>query len=310
MAKVIVTGAYGCIGSWVTRLLLLDGHDVIAADVGDQRHRHTYLVDGIVAKGTLTSIQLDITDFELLKQLIARENPDAVIHLAALQLPFCKANPLRGVDVNVRGVLGFLELKREFGFNFVYASSAAVYGPDLGRPIGEHENLTSQSLYGVFKRTDEEMARIYDQDYGVRSIGIRPWTVYGPGRDQGLTADCTLALFNAARGEPYHIKFSGTTAFEHGDEVAAAFIKVALNPVEGTRVHSLGGPIHTIAEVADLIGELTGRPDMVTVDPAPLGIGCEVTDESFQACYGPFPYRSLEEGFKQSLNFWRSSDMI
>jgi nucleoside-diphosphate-sugar epimerase len=311
MAKILVTGVYGCIGTWVTRLLIEQGHKVVGGDLKRQEHRHDFLVKPLPQAGKLLTIALfDVAETRAVRDVIARERPDAVIHLAALQLPFCKANPIGAIDINVRGVMNFLELAREYKFNFVYASSTAVYGPGDGKPFGEHERLESRSLYGVLKRTNEEMARIYAQDWGVRSVGLRPWTVYGPGRDQGLTADVTLALYHAARGEPYRIRFNGNLGLSHTADTAAAFIAPALKPRDGAHVHTMGGDVQQTDACADLIEELTGRRGLVTVEPTPLGIGCETTDASYQAAYGPLKYRALRDGFNDTLATWRAAAMI
>lgn len=113
MAKILVTGVFGCIGTWVTRLLIEQGHRVIGCDVVRDDHRHAFLVTPLPAAADLLTIDLfDIADTDAVRAVVARDKPDAVIHLAALQLPFCKANPIGCIDVNVRGVMNLLELAR------------------------------------------------------------------------------------------------------------------------------------------------------------------------------------------------------
>jgi nucleoside-diphosphate-sugar epimerase len=118
------------------------------------------------------------------------------VHLAALQVPFCKADPVLGAQVNVTGTVNVFEAAKRQGLDttIAYASSAAVHN--------EHGEVAPRTLYGVYKVANEGTARIYADDDGVASIGLRPFIVYGPGRDQGLTADPTLAMQAAARGEP------------------------------------------------------------------------------------------------------------
>lgn len=311
MSKVMVTGVYGCIGTWVSRLLVQQGHRVIGCDVAEQSHRHDFLVRPLPEAAELLSVDLfDIANTAAVEAVIKREKPDAVIHLAALQLPFCKANPIGCIDINVRGVMNLLELARHNQFKLVYASSTAVYGPGDGHPFGEHDRLQSTSLYGVLKRANEEMARVYGLDYEVASVGLRPWTVYGPARDAGITADITLALFHAARGEPYTIRFTEKLRLSHTADTAAAFIAPALSDKPGAHAHVLGGSIATTQECIGLIGDLTGTKDLITLDPKPLGIGCETEDDSYQSTFGPLSYRPLREGFQQTLDVWRQAKMI
>ncbi len=302
VAKVVVSGIAGCIGSWVALHLLSGGHEVVGLDFSEEHHRLRLL--GI--DGAFPLYRADVRDFDALRDHVRQAQPDAVIHLAAFQVPTCKARPLACVEVNVGGTLNFLELARSEGFPLVYASSAAVFGPDLGRTLGELEGLTPQNLYGVFKRTGEEMARIYAQDYGVRSAGFRPYVVYGPGRDVGMTADITLALLHAARGEPFHIRFGGTVALQHASDVARAFIAAALDPPEGARVYNLRGAVVAVPEIVALIERVTETRGLITHGTSPLPIAADISDAAFQRDYGPFAYKDLETGFRETLEVWRA----
>ena len=110
-----------------------------------------------------------------------------MIHLAALQVPFVRADPVLGARVNVVGTVNVLEAVRRRADRMgplVYASSIAVYGAAGTLAADDHPG----TLYGVFKRANEGTALRYFEDYGVSSIGLRPHTVYGPARDQGLTS--------------------------------------------------------------------------------------------------------------------------
>ena len=128
--------------------------------------------------------------------------PTHVIHLAAMQLPFCKADPIQGAMVNVVGTVNIFEAIKRSGLRkLVYASSTAVYGraeeyPPT--PLAHNAKLNPHSHYGVYKVANEDNARIYWQDDGISSIGLRPYTVYGAGRDQGLTSTPTKASSSTA----------------------------------------------------------------------------------------------------------------
>jgi nucleoside-diphosphate-sugar epimerase len=283
---------------------LLDGaHEVIGIDLSDQTHRLRML--GIESR--LAVERVDICDAAALDALVDRTRPDAVIHLAAFQIPTCKANPRRCVEINVGGMMNMLELARARSLPLVYASSAAVYGPELGRTLSEHEGVVPQNLYGVFKRADEEMARVYHHDYGVTSAALRPYVVYGPGRDQGVTSDVTVALQHAARGERFRIRFGGRVALQHASDVARAFIAAALAPRPGAHVYNLRGAVVPIAEVVRAIEGATGTRGLITVDAAPLPIAADLSEDAFQAAYGPFQYVGLEAGFRHTLDVWRSA---
>lgn len=302
MAKVLVTGVAGCIGAWVARHLVDGGHQVVGLDVSGEVPRLRLLA----VAGAFPLHRLDIRDFEALRGLIEHERPDAIIHLAALQVPACRANPRLCTEVNVGGMMNVLEVARSFELPVSYASSAAVYGPDPGRRLLEREGLNPQSLYGVYKRTNEEMARIYHQEHGVRSAGFRPYVVFGPGRDTGMTSDITVALFHAAQNKPFRIRFGGRVALHHASDVARALIAAALRPPPGAAVYNLRGHVCLVADVVKAIEAVTGTRGLVTYDESPLPIAADLDEGAFQRDYGPFEYLSLEDGLRKTLEVWRA----
>jgi nucleoside-diphosphate-sugar epimerase len=172
-----------------------------------------------------------------------------VIHLAGLQVPTCKANPVAGAMVNVIGTLNLFEAAKSLGINgVVYASSAAVYGMnDDDVPVDESAVCEPSTHYGVFKRANEGNARIYFLDHGVSSVGLRPLTVYGVNRDTGLTSDPTKAMKAAVLERPFHIRFGGATDFQYAADTAAAFIACADQLPDGASVFNLHG--ETVAVV-------------------------------------------------------------
>ena len=95
--------------------------------------------------------------------------------------------------------------------------------------------------YGVFKQANEGNARVYFADHGVSSVGLRPFSVYGVGRDSGLTSDPTRAIKSAVIGRPFRIRFSGVTDFIYTADTAAAFIACADRAPDGAHVFNLHG---------------------------------------------------------------------
>src|SRR5262249_34241374 len=156
----------------------------------------------------------DVTDLDAFGRVLDEHAITTVVHLAALQVPLVREHPVRGAEVNVVGTTNVLEAVRRRADRIgpvVYASSIAVYGPagtlDPDDPAG--------TLYGVFKRANEATAQRYFDDYGVSSIGLRPHTIFGPGRDQGATSAPTVAMLAAAARRPFHIPFGGRIQMQH-----------------------------------------------------------------------------------------------
>ena len=161
---------------------------------------------------------------------------DAVIALAGLLTPACRADPILGARVNLIGTLNVFEaaLRHRIG-RVIYTSSAGVYGRD------DAESPRPMTHYGAFKLACEGSARAYFADHGLASIGFRPFIVYGPGRETGVSAGPSLACRAAARGEPYVIPFSGRAGLVYVEDVAAAYDLALLAQPNGAQVFNLVG---------------------------------------------------------------------
>jgi nucleoside-diphosphate-sugar epimerase len=303
--RYLVTGALGCLGAWVTRELLRDGIPVIGADVGRDRSR----LEALLAPAELSQLTLahgDVTDLVELERLLADHEITNIVHLAALQVPFCRENPPAGAAVNVVGTVNVFEAaRRQVRIErVVYASSIAVYGPeDAG---DETERPMPQTHYGVYKVANEGTARIYWQDADLPSIGLRPHTVYGPTRDQGVTSTPTQAMLAAARGEPFHIPWGGVSAYQFTRDVARAFIAASRATLDGSRVYNL--PAHrlhmseVVAAIEQVVPDAAGT---ITFDDLPLPFPESTVAERFDEEVGPLPRTPFLEGVEATVAFGR-----
>jgi nucleoside-diphosphate-sugar epimerase len=217
-----------------------------------------------------------------------------MVHLAALQVPFCRADPPRGAEVNVAGTVNLFEAARRHGLStpIAYASSAAVYD-------AAGVTLTPTSIYGVYKIANEGSARIFWQESQVASVGLRPLIVYGGGRDQGVTSSPTLAMAAAARGEAFRIAFGGSTQMQYGPDVARAFIDAARRPAKGAEVYNLGGPDVTVAEIVACIQQAAPGAD-VTFDDVALPFASRLPKPWFDMAVTP-----LAEGVAATVELYR-----
>ncbi|MDX6519949.1 MAG: UDP-glucuronate 4-epimerase [Gaiellales bacterium] len=239
---VLVTGAHGCIGAWVVRELVERGERVVTLDQGSDASRLRLVLDpGPVA--ALDHEMADITDLEAFERVLDAHRISHVIHLAALQVPFCRADPPLGARVNVVGTVNLFEAarsRRDRIEMIVYASSIAAYDAVEAGGVAEMSAMPG-TIYGVYKRANEGTAQVYHQDHGVASVGLRPHTVFGPGRDQGLTSAPTMAMLAAAAGRPYRIGYGGVSQFQYAPDVARAFVQAAFCGHRGATVHNLAG---------------------------------------------------------------------
>jgi nucleoside-diphosphate-sugar epimerase len=228
-----------------------------------------------------------------------------VIHLAGLQVPTCKVDPISGALVNVIGTLNVFEAAKAIGIKqIVYASSAAVYGlNDDDTALDETAHVEPTTHYGVFKRTNEGNARVYFLDHGLNSAGLRPLTVYGVNRDTGLTSDPTKAMKAAVLGRPFHIRFGGATDFQYVADTAATFIACADNTPEGANVFNLHGETVTVERIAQFINSQAAskNSELVTFGGPPIPIAPSMDDTAIRRVVNGLPSTPLEVGVHETM---------
>jgi UDP-glucuronate 4-epimerase len=306
--RFLVTGVLGCLGAWVARAVLADGAEVVGYDLGDDTAR-LRLVLGAGDADRVTLVRGDITDLEALERTLDEYAITRVVHLAALQVPFVRANPPLGMRVNVAGTVNVFEgvsrrLDRIPGV--AYASSTAVYSASDPSPAPESGGTAPTTLYGVSKLADEAMARVYAADNGLPSIGLRPYVVYGPGRDQGMTSGPTMAMRAAARGEPYAIGYSGTAEYDYVADVAHAFVMAAGAEQEGAAVYNAPGVAASMEDVVAAIRAVV--PDAeITWSGDPLPFPPELEAIGFDRDVGPFPRTPLDVGVAATIEHFRAA---
>jgi nucleoside-diphosphate-sugar epimerase len=185
----------------------------------------------------------------------------------------------------------------------VYASSAAVFGMmEEDRPLTERDAPQPTTHYGAFKRCNEDNARVYYLDHGVNSVGLRPLTVYGVGRDFGLTSDPTKAMKATVVGRPFHIRFGGRTDFQYVADTADIFIRAATSELTGAHVFNLHGET---VHVADIVAEIElAWPEprgAITFADEPLTIPPEMDAAAIRAALGQLPATPLVEGVRATI---------
>lgn len=295
--RFLITGAHGCVGAWVAHELVKGGHDVVTFDLSAEPRRLRLLLGGAVA--SIPHVIGDITDLAALERTIDEYGVSHMIHLAALQVPLVRSDPPQGARVNVVGTTNVFEAASRYGVEaLVYASSVAAYDLDgtlLGHP---------STLYGVFKRANEAMAEVYYTESGVSSVGLRPHTVYGVGRDQGLTSAPTTAMLAAAAGMPYAIPYGGVSQLQFAQDVARAFIAASLSGVQGATVHNLPGDA---VPVADLVSTITALvPDAeVTHEETILPFPAELDARSFVVLVPDYRGTPLVDGVRMTIDRFR-----
>jgi len=296
-----ITGAQGCIGSWIVKALAERGDTLVVFDRSSDSKRLRAIIDDDHLE-RIRFITGDITDKTTVLSALETSGAQRVIHLAGLQVPTCKADPVSGAMVNVIGTLNLFEAARETGTRgVIYASSAAVYGMnDDSTPIDETVECEPSTHYGVFKRTNEGNARIYFLDHGISSIGLRPLTVYGVNRDTGLTSDPTKAMKAAVLDRPFHIRFSGSTDFQYVADTAAAFVACADQLPQGAFVFNLHGDTVAVSQVADIINQ-KANGDLVTFSGPEIPIAPTMNDAAIRSVIPGLGATPLADGIDETM---------
>jgi nucleoside-diphosphate-sugar epimerase len=309
--RVLLTGGYGCIGSWIVRNLLEREQDVWIYDLKEDLHRLRLVLDNNQLSHSHFLFG-DVTDLDRLRGAIREQKITHLIHLAGLQVPVCKANPLLGAKVNVLGTLAVFEAVRQSDEQvqrLVYASSAAVFGPpDIypAGPLADDVPLVPSTHYGAFKSCNEANARIYFQDHGLSSIGLRPWTVYGVGRDFGMTSEPTKAIKALALGHPYHISYGGVQDLQYVDDVAKTFIHCLEAPFQGAKSYNLRGQVVDLPTFHQALCSVDPTAsELITYGERQIGIAFDLDDSALQRDLGPMPCASLVHGIRETLNLFR-----
>lgn len=253
---VLVTGGAGFIGSHLVDALLTD-NDVDVLDDGSGG-----ALDGVPDAARL--VQADVRDETVVTPLL--EEVDVVYHLAAVvSVDDSIADPRRSHSVNVGGTLTVLEAARATDTRVVLTSSAAIYGDPASVPVAEDAPTAPKSPYGVDKLAADHYARRYADLYGVETVVLRPFNVYGPDQTGEYAGVISTFVDQATAGEPITVHGDGaqTRDFVHVDDAVAAlelaatteYVGEAFNIGTGEEV-SIRLLAETVRNVADADSEI------------------------------------------------------
>lgn len=251
--RVIVTGGAGFIGSYVVKELLQQGYTPIVIDN--------------LSKGKIENIpndttfhKVDILDKEKLEEII--QEGDIIFHLAALtSVPESIENPLPYHETNIRGTYTLLEVARtKKASGVIFSSSAAVYGNKEGI-VDEDEITKPESPYGLHKLFGEQLLDSYNKLYGISTVSLRYFNVYGKGQPETGSYAPVMARFLKEKrlGNPLPIVGDGsqTRDFVNVVDVAKANVKSLklMKTKENFVINICGGKETSVKEIADMISE-------------------------------------------------------
>ncbi len=262
--RTIVTGVAGFIGSSLAERLIADGHAVVGVDCFTPYYARTIKEHNLAwlrDQPNFTFLEGDLNELDLRALL---DGADVIVHQAAQAgvLASWGASFQTYVDANIRATQRLLEAARDLGSlrRFVYASSSSVYGntPDL--PARETGLPAPVSPYGVTKLAGEHLCNLYAANFGVPTVSLRYFTVYGPRQrpDMGIHKFIRATL----TGQPITIYGDGTQTrdFTYISDIVAANLAAATRPLAPGSVYNTGGGSRiSVNALVALIQELAGQ---------------------------------------------------
>jgi len=259
MGKALVTGGAGFIGSHVVRALLSSGSEVRVLDNLSSGRREN--LDGLADDVEL--LERDIRDAGAVRA--ACLGADWVFHLAAfISVPGSVADPAEADSVNIGGALNVLLAAREAGVRrVVFSSSSAVYGEPASVPIAECAPARPASPYGVEKLYGEHMCRLFSELYGLETVSLRYFNVYGPRQNPRSEYAAVIPKFISAMvgGRPATIYGDGrqTRDFAYVEDVARANLLAATSAdAVGQSLNIASGSATSVLDIHKAIGQLVG----------------------------------------------------
>lgn len=266
----LVTGGAGFIGSHLADALLAEGHEVrILDDLSTGRAENL--------PGDAAFFEGSITDIELLEA--AMDGVEVVFHEAALgSVARSVEDPLTSHEINAHGTLGVLHTAHRLGVRRVVgASSSSVYGGADLRPTPESAPIIPRSPYAVTKMAGEEHARVFAELYGLETVMLRYFNVYGPRQRPDSQYAAVIPLFIAAlrAGQSPTVHGDGLQSrdFAFIDDVVRANLAAAVAPAERVsgRVYNIaGGREQSLLEMLDILRSTIGadvEPNHVDARP-------------------------------------------
>ena len=289
--RVLVTGGCGFLGGWVVRALVRRGHEVRIFDAKPDTAHLEFVEPGLAGKAEIRAGDVTVKD-EVVR---AAEGCGGAIHLAGIMTVDCRRDPLRAANINLIGSLNLFEAALASGMRQVaYVSTAGVYGPEDGR------NPRPMTHYGALKLAMEGCARAYFVDHGLRSIGFRPYIIYGPGEGSGISAGPSIACRAAQRGEAAEIRFTGRVGMVHVEDVAEAFAVAVDADLDGAEAHNLAGEVTTVGAFVEELGrQVPGA--RITASGSPLLIAPDLEVGPRPGWLASLPKTGVGEGIARTL---------
>ena len=310
MARVLITGGAGFIGSHLVDACLSRGDEVVVFD-NFATGRPSNIAH---VKDQICLVQADLRDFEAVRG--AMKGVDYIFHEGALgSVPRSIADPITSNDVNIGGTLNVLVAARDAGVKrLVFAGSSSIYGDSPELPKRETMPFGAKSPYGLTKVAGEEYLRLFWETYQFETITLRYFNVFGPRQDPEGAYAAVIPIFVEAilDGRAPRINGTGSVSrdFTYIDNVVQANLKALEAPVSavGRSYNAGAGGQYSLLQLVDAINRAAGKDIAPEFGPVRAGDieHSHAAIDAARSALGYDPKVSFEEGIARTVEFHRS----
>ena len=319
MKKILITGVAGFIGYHLSKKLLNNNYHIIGIDNLNDYYDPNLKKARLDNLNELSNFEFHKVDFINNKKLIPifeNNQIDQVIHLGAQAgVRYSISNPQLYIDTNITGFLNILENSKNYKIeNIIYASSSSIYGINDKMPFSENDKTEKQiSMYGVSKKTNELMAHAYSNLYGLKTTGLRFFTVYGPwGRP-----DMAYYIFTKAI-----IKNKSIDLFNNGEQARSfTYINDIIEPIHrlvkinyeeknipgGHEIFNIGGTKQIkLLRFIDIIEGYIGKKAKINLKPMQKGDVKETNADigKLEKITNYLPQTNIEKGLEKFIDWY------
>ncbi len=304
--RIVVTGGAGFIGSNLAEALCEENDVAVLDDLSTGRIEN---ISHLVKSKKIEFVKGSITDFKLMNRVM--KGADYVFHEAAIvSVPYSVSNPRVTAEVNISGTLNLLTLARDCGVKkAVFASSCAVYGDLPGLPKREEMPTMPLSPYALTKLAGEHYCRLFTELYGLKTVSLRYFNVFGPKQDPKSEYAAVIPRFitSALSGKPLTIHGNGeqTRDFTFVKDVVRANLLAAESDAKGA-FNIAGGKRISVNDMAKAVLKITGSKSQIGYDSARTGDVKHSLADTTKAkeAFGWMPKYALEWGLKETAEFF------
>jgi GDP-4-dehydro-6-deoxy-D-mannose reductase len=311
LAKCLITGCEGFIGSYLSELLIEKGHEIYGTVYSDTKN-----IDHL--KDSIITLNCDMNDANGVEQVIRKSKPEYIFHLAAQSFVMTSwEDPHLTLKTNILGTLNLLESVRKTELNPIIeiVGSSSVYGPrsEDELPLKEETDFRPTSFYAVSKVGEEMLGYLYAKVYGMKVIRVRPFNMTGPRKTGDACSDFTRGLVEIDRGTRKYLEVGNLDTvrdFTDGRDAVKALWIIAEKGTRGEAYSLCSGKGYKMRDILNMAISLSGLKEVevkqVSWKMRPYDDPIYIGDNTKLRNLGWEPQIPMEKTLSDMLEYWRT----